>query len=399
VWIDALCIIQNCNKDWENEAAKMAYVYSRAWLTISADLSKRSTDGCFNNSRRRRAWHPFDLNGEINGILSNGSTSKLFFFSPIVPDIEEPQRLRGSPLSGRAWTLQERLLSPRVLHYTSFGLIWECRSGFCAEDNIVDWNPSSKTASRILLELSDSSNHSDMEVLYNWYHVVLTMSYALRELTFSSDKLQAISGVAKVFHQRLQCPYLAGLWLKRLEIGLAWSRFGHRNRKDEVNNRPSWSWTSQIGTITWPLLKDELDSEFKSLIIIHRFEIELFNQNDPFGRTRGCLLTVSGLLKTMHVRKIGETAFKPKFSLFNLNENEALGEVILDKEGTDEFEISCLSLFCSISTFGSFSAYLLLLSPVVGQQLKYTRVGIAHITQVRGWELLGNPEISTIILL
>lgn len=43
LWIDSLCILQNCRQDWEREAARMHLVYRDAFLTISADAG---TAGC-----------------------------------------------------------------------------------------------------------------------------------------------------------------------------------------------------------------------------------------------------------------------------------------------------------------------------------------------------------------
>jgi hypothetical protein len=47
LWIDSLCICQDDLRDWEREAAKMASVYSNAYLTISATGAKDGTVGCF----------------------------------------------------------------------------------------------------------------------------------------------------------------------------------------------------------------------------------------------------------------------------------------------------------------------------------------------------------------
>jgi hypothetical protein len=46
LWIDSLCVVQDDLVDWESEAAKMANVYSGAWLTISATQASDSNLGC-----------------------------------------------------------------------------------------------------------------------------------------------------------------------------------------------------------------------------------------------------------------------------------------------------------------------------------------------------------------
>lgn len=47
IWIDSLCIIQDCNSDWEAEAAQMCNVYSNTLLNIFADGSGEEDSGLF----------------------------------------------------------------------------------------------------------------------------------------------------------------------------------------------------------------------------------------------------------------------------------------------------------------------------------------------------------------
>lgn len=47
IWIDSLCIVQDDVNDWREEGSKMASIYSRSYLTISASKSSNSAGGCF----------------------------------------------------------------------------------------------------------------------------------------------------------------------------------------------------------------------------------------------------------------------------------------------------------------------------------------------------------------
>ncbi|KAK0705829.1 heterokaryon incompatibility protein-domain-containing protein, partial [Apiosordaria backusii] len=47
IWIDAVCIIQDDNADWEREAATMQNVYENALFTLSATSSPDTVTGCF----------------------------------------------------------------------------------------------------------------------------------------------------------------------------------------------------------------------------------------------------------------------------------------------------------------------------------------------------------------
>jgi hypothetical protein len=51
LWVDALCIIQDSQEDWEAESKKMADVYGGAFLTISAALDPDVHHGLFQDSK------------------------------------------------------------------------------------------------------------------------------------------------------------------------------------------------------------------------------------------------------------------------------------------------------------------------------------------------------------
>src|SRR5271170_4131983 len=49
IWVDALCIIQDDDEDWEREAQEMSRVYQYALLTIAATAGYHSDAGLFMN--------------------------------------------------------------------------------------------------------------------------------------------------------------------------------------------------------------------------------------------------------------------------------------------------------------------------------------------------------------
>ncbi|KAH7324030.1 heterokaryon incompatibility protein-domain-containing protein [Rhexocercosporidium sp. MPI-PUGE-AT-0058] len=49
LWIDSLCIIQDCSGDWERECSRMASVYSGALVTIAASDAEDSSKGFFHD--------------------------------------------------------------------------------------------------------------------------------------------------------------------------------------------------------------------------------------------------------------------------------------------------------------------------------------------------------------
>jgi hypothetical protein len=48
--------------------------------------------------------------------------------------------------------------------------------------------------------------------------------FSKRELTYDSDKLPAMAGVAEAFATQFNVVYIAGLWKENLRSGLLWQR-------------------------------------------------------------------------------------------------------------------------------------------------------------------------------
>jgi hypothetical protein len=207
LWVDALCIIQNSSDDWKAESVKMADVYGGSFLTISAALAPDVYHG-----------------------LSTKSWAKG------VP-------LKLEPLYKRAWTLQERLLSPRVLIFGSYDIYWECKT-----------EQIGKTGERIpealCFRLSPKPTDQD------WHNIV--KDYTCRMLTNETDKLPALAGLAAAYGQATGKSYMAGLWRQSLLEDLLWEQ-GTWEDGNEVEpsvparyRAPSWSWASLDGNISKP---------------------------------------------------------------------------------------------------------------------------------------------------
>lgn len=88
-------------------------------------------------------------------------------------------------------------------------------------------------------------NHYDA-----WYSMVT--NYNVRALSYETDVLVALAGLASAVATKHGCTYFAGLWKGDLQIGLCWYVTGSRynNADMEVANTevlPSWTWISQRG--------------------------------------------------------------------------------------------------------------------------------------------------------
>jgi Heterokaryon incompatibility protein (HET) len=424
LWIDALCIIQDSKPDWENEAAKMGAIYSRALLTISVDLSSDASGGCFNPSRKQNSLSLLSNTPERSGnaaevstILTDGRRSCLSIFdntlaTKVLPAHSEPAQLKATPLSRRAWTYQERILSPRILHYTSTMLFWECRLGYRAQDNIMTWHHVPSTVCGKAAELERSSNPlSEWKMICKWYDEILTSTYVRRQLTVASDKLPALSAISRLLHRHIHGSYLAGLWSRHLEIGLAWQRMGSTTPPTPpVYRCPSWSWASQDTPVFWPL--SEVVSQdtlpYTSHINVETSHVDL-DGPDTFGRVRAGWLTISGHVRRAHVRKHPTVhPISPKawalstagdLSLVSEHGKE-LGSSVMDDDEREQ-EVDCMLLITDFGPLGTGPEkhrVLLLSSGAAATQLGYVRKGLATLSDDSSYRWFLESPLKTVTI-
>ncbi|KAM7192195.1 hypothetical protein V8F33_008469, partial [Rhypophila sp. PSN 637] len=213
MWVDAICIVQDSSLDWHAEARNKAAIYQNSQLTIAADGSTSVHGGCFNNQSinqvdARRVKQVRILNRD-----DAGQTCSITLSQPTFGNLAQTI-IETSSLSQREWAFQERALSPRILHYTSQQLIWECGETCEAEDGI-----------RIL-----DKNWAD-SLLFSWYWGIVEL-YSKRYFTVWSDRRIALSGIVEELRPRIGAEFLCGIWLRRLELGLAWRRWNRPHEMD-----------------------------------------------------------------------------------------------------------------------------------------------------------------------
>ncbi|TVY30660.1 hypothetical protein LHYA1_G001152 [Lachnellula hyalina] len=271
LWIDSLCIIQDDKLDWEVESAKMAQVYMSSQLNLAATHSSSGKEGCFGERWSLDTLNQTELNvGEDVAIEPSDETEgnyKIFYRHALHVAHDHFTRTMDyantmedlSPLLSRAWVFQERLLSPRTLHFHAEELIWECASGISCECSRLQnhkWgDPDGLLEQRKVDQLKmmyssiTSPEMTDPQVLETWLEFVT--EYCTLKLTKQMDRLPALSGLASRVAQRLQSSeYLAGLWSQDLPRALCWQIDGpyygnrHPTFRDAHPSAPSWSWAS-----------------------------------------------------------------------------------------------------------------------------------------------------------
>ncbi|KAF2792955.1 HET-domain-containing protein [Melanomma pulvis-pyrius CBS 109.77] len=251
IWIDALCIIQDSIEDKSVEIGQMAKVYGNATVTIAA-------------TRSSAVW---------NGFLGERK--------PLGMELPD---MATDPLDTRAWTFQERVLSDRVLDFGSFRTQWSCRTNLGTAYGSFDLD------SKVISDLI-SAKYDGKSMLQFWMRI--TEGFTDRALSFSSDKLPAIAGMADRFGSIMGSKYLAGLWRPGMPASLMWSSAKPETRppRDQVL-APSWSWAAIVGPVRFDRQYTDGDKSVQYEVQILDCQVKLSDERSPYGAVSSGELTI-----------------------------------------------------------------------------------------------------------
>lgn len=243
IWIDSLCIIQDDRADWNAHAQQMDKIYENAIIVIAAVSSENGSVPFLGpkapNKRHLITSHPVELSAlpETLGSLR----------ARCYGEDADLTALKG-PLRHRAWAWQEHVLSTRIIHFTESQCIWECLQARGSEmmGSMEPRDDAMKTRMR-----------GTQRIETVWQKAI--HDYGKRSLTYVTDRLPAMSGVASRFQPLFKTEYIAGLWRQRMVLDLAWERSGVLSVVDVAlkpsmdNSVPSWSWASIHGSASYGL--------------------------------------------------------------------------------------------------------------------------------------------------
>lgn len=245
LWVDSMCIMQDDDSEKAKEITLMGEIYYNSSLNISATDSTSGADGLIFN-RDVLKTSPCQLSVQLLGV--NETLDLVAFHNKILVESDEGE------LNRRGWVLQERILSPRVLHFTKHQVFWECNSLLASdirpEGEPID--PTSPSDMRGILSASSSLALPDDTMNALWYDVV--RQYSATSLSFSGDRLLAVSALAERYSiLSLQSPaeYVAGIWMAHLPLALVWRRIPRTEapsmslqNTNQEQIAPTWSWAA-----------------------------------------------------------------------------------------------------------------------------------------------------------
>jgi len=219
----------------------MAMIYQNSFMTIAATAAKSPIAGLFSTSSKVE--------------LKSINVQLIHHF----PNSAADDRKKTFPLLSRAWTYQERMLAPRALFFGQDEISWECLQGRRCECGIGEsYLRDEIEKPRFFSILDQSPGENDARVAQGrkkrlWRKAII--QYSPLSLTFASDKLPALAGLAEHWRHSTNWTYLAGLWKENLELDLLWYREerSHLKFHPDVSpwRAPSWSWASIEGPIMY----------------------------------------------------------------------------------------------------------------------------------------------------
>ncbi|KAF2440205.1 HET-domain-containing protein, partial [Karstenula rhodostoma CBS 690.94] len=255
IWIDSLCIMQGPGGDFKSEGQLMHKVYRHSHCNIAIADSLDSEGGLF-RQRNPANIVPMSIEADGTGKLPRGNWR-------ILEDDLWDEELLATKIYTRGWVFQERMLSPRILHFAASQIFWDCSTLSACEafprglPHALDAKASIDRhwRGRMQRMLSDTPQGygepvvgaNDDSIENFWLSALL--SYTSCNLTNQDDKSVAIWSVAKLVRDILGEQYGGGLWENNLEEQLAWHSYNMTSegcsRIPELQSRyPSWSWAS-----------------------------------------------------------------------------------------------------------------------------------------------------------
>lgn len=268
IWVDSLCIIQDDDEDKAIQIGAMSQIYGFAYLTIIAASSPNVHGGLPGLRPGSRSLEQREL--IVLPESKNGATGELLPGLSLMTTLDplaNPNEhfLERTPWNSRGWTMQERVLSRRVLVFMQEQVYWICREAmFCEEsyfeNDLLRFHRFHAGASEPTLANSFRNFYEpeDDQVRFWKTYQSLVASYTRRAFTCKGDVFDGYLAILQGMSALSGEEFTWGLPRSHFEQGLLWNSFTCLQRREEYSTLPmtslhikipfpSWSWMGWIG--------------------------------------------------------------------------------------------------------------------------------------------------------
>ncbi|KAI0376122.1 HET-domain-containing protein [Hypomontagnella monticulosa] len=367
LWVDALCIFQDDVHDKVLEISRMAEYYTESTVTICAASAVRCSEGFL--QPRQEVPSAYSIGPiQLQAITTSGAKGYIQVMeendSELRPYDEYNRKRPEEPTTLRGWTLQESLLSRRILIFSSSRLVFTC-----AVSNATCGGPAIKPIDRVtssytspVIGIHTLSGLRFYPVRIIWQKVV--EEYTTRQLSFSPDKLPAVSAMASVVtamakERGQSITYLAGLIMDMEDdfewrAQLLWMSCVVDDMREVGPRGPSWTWSSLDGPIMiwgWSQPRD-WDESNETRLLDH--SVRLQSNVAPFGevldgsirvRARSRALdTIMDNVKLVRKRKWKLERFYPETCTILLSPDTKEREQIINRALQGQHFVALLEL-------------------------------------------------------
>lgn len=381
IWIDSLCILQDSHPDWLLHAAEMSTVYQNCYLNLSLDAAENPRQGAFmrRNTDVLQECCAFstiprnlgqsdmgraDSSGSDSDSAGNSGDSSDTIHSDRESDKSSPSEagssrgdslkaseemlrclvfapqldywmaiMRELPLSRRGWVVQERLLSPRVLHFTDDRIRWECENERSLQEGLPHGLPETGDSFDQYARHEFDCFPERFPERSKWDHFThwegITRVYSQCLLTYpEKDKLVALAAVAQRFAAVFSEDYYAGHFRENMPFDLAWYVIRRRSGQySSIRRHPTWSWTSVDAEVSAPSIQCDLK---QPLAIVEGVSVVLEDPSYRFGPVNAGQLILRCLVVKCELETRRDPAdesddYKIEYNIRRVHLQEAVG--------------------------------------------------------------------------
>lgn len=425
IWIDALCIIQDSEDDWNTESVKMYDVYHNSFCNISATNANDNSEGLYSQRDPQRLWEN-EIRLNTDGIPTSFPQKSQLGVEPllrrcgILDATFWARSIEDAPVNRRAWVLQERLLAPRVLHFGFHQIAWECRhleateslpygtSNLEVKDGVVVETTrlkSSLAQDYVPRSLVPDAEHLAWQAHECWKRII--ERYSTTSITKESDRLIALAGIAQMSSRQIgsKVLYVAGLWEKWLASQLLWrvnsdysdGKYSFPQRRAKTFIAPTFSWARILAK--QGIKCGETVREDRLLFAVKHISLPQKTDKDRFSLVESdesvIYIELGGRLAAINLVKgkgSGITRYRWNLTNGNQNPKRDLSGLYLDSPEDDAslFENAQAGLHCMPAYRNAKNYTICLILRLVDGEVSphhYKRVGLAMVPSYEAMQL------------